>query len=84
LVNDSSGSEFLASSPAVNAVNTVGAGDALLAAVATRIHRGEAPAEWLAWGVASGSAATGCEAGVLPSQAEIAIVRRSVQVEQLS
>jgi len=52
--------------PKMKPVNTVGAGDALLAAVAMQIQRGAAPEDWLAWGVASGTAATRCVAGHLP------------------
>lgn len=84
LLNDALNFELLAQSPAVKAVNTVGAGDALLAAVANQIHRGQAPEKWLVSGVAAGSAATCCVAGVLPSVQEIAKVRESVLVKQVS
>ena len=52
--------------PKMKPVNTVGAGDALLAAVAMQIQPGSAPGEWLAVGVAVGTAATRCVAGHLP------------------
>lgn len=47
--------------------NTVGAGDALLAAVAHQISRGAAPSRWLQAGLAVGTAATRCLPGRLPS-----------------
>lgn len=46
--------------------NTVGAGDALLAAVAQEIQLGHAPLEWLRAGVLIGTAATQCAPGHLP------------------
>ena len=55
--------------PAVRARNTIGAGDALVAAVAAHIE--EAPEEWLRWGVATGTAATECAAGELASLSRI-------------
>jgi 1-phosphofructokinase family hexose kinase len=57
-----------ASAPKVRVRNTVGAGDALLAAAAAGFATGAAPTEWLRAGVAAGTAATTCEAGVLPSR----------------
>ena len=52
--------------PRVKALNTVGAGDAMLAAVAARIVAGGEPADWLREGIAAGTALTRCEAGILP------------------
>jgi 1-phosphofructokinase family hexose kinase len=49
--------------PAVRVRNTIGAGDALVAAVAAHIDK--AAEEWLRWGVATGTAATECTAGEL-------------------
>jgi len=57
--------------PRVKSVNTVGAGDALVAAVARRIELGEPPREWLRWGVATGTVATQCAAGQLPKHSQI-------------
>jgi 1-phosphofructokinase family hexose kinase len=56
---------FSAHAPKIKIMNTVGAGDALLAAVVRRKQMGAAPEEWLRWGVATGSAAAACEGGVL-------------------
>ena len=66
LVHAREGRELRAPAPRVSPVNTVGAGDALLAAVARRMEQGEPPEEWLRWGVAVGTAATQLTAGQLP------------------
>ncbi len=58
LVNAGTGERYQATPPRVRTINTVGAGDALLAAAARQIERGAAPQEWLRWGVAVGSAMT--------------------------
>ena len=63
---------YRASAPKVRVLNTVGAGDALLAAVVASLARSESPECWLQWGVATGSAATACPAGILPPRREIA------------
>ena len=55
--------------PAVRVRNTIGAGDALVAAVAAHIE--ETPEEWLRWGVATGTAATECTAGELATLSRI-------------
>jgi len=65
LVNRSEGFECFATPPAVKPRNTVGAGDAMLAAVAWQIQRGAAPGQWLKSGLKAGSAATACPAGGL-------------------
>jgi 1-phosphofructokinase family hexose kinase len=67
LVNRRLGVKLAARSGKVKAINTVGAGDALVAAVALQIERGRAPEEWLRRGVATGTAATQCAAGKLPA-----------------
>ncbi len=48
--------------------NTVGAGDALLAAVARQIELGSTPCKWLHSGLAAGTAATQRQPGELPSR----------------
>lgn len=80
LVCEPSGFDYRATVPRAKVVNTVGAGDGLLAAVAVQIQADQPPAEWLRWGVAAGSAATRCEAGVLPSARAIQQVYRAVRV----
>jgi 6-phosphofructokinase 2 len=63
LVNCSEGFQSFAAPPRVKPRNTVGAGDALLAAVARQIQLGAGPQGWLASGIAVGSSATQCIAG---------------------
>jgi len=63
LVNVAQGFVESARSAPLRPVNTVGAGDALLAAVVGQVERGSSPAEWLRCGVAAGAAATQCAAG---------------------
>lgn len=65
LVNVAERAEFRASTPQTQVENTVGAGDALVAAVVQSIMDGAQPLDWLRWGVATGSAATRCRAGEL-------------------
>jgi fructose-1-phosphate kinase PfkB-like protein len=55
--------EIHATPPRVKPRNTVGAGDALLAAVANQITLGEPPTDWLRCGIETGTAATLLEAG---------------------
>jgi fructose-1-phosphate kinase PfkB-like protein len=71
LANRTERLELFAQPLRVIPLNTVGAGDALLAAVAWQIELGAPPDEWLRWGVAAGTAATQCEAGELPGRALI-------------
>ena len=59
--------------PRIKARNTVGAGDALLAAVAASMEAGGQAADWLRAGMAAGTALTRCDAGVLPG---LSLVRR--------
>lgn len=79
LVHHAEGTAFYAEPPSIQPVNTVGAGDALLAAVASQILRGASPEEWLRWGIGVGAAATELPAGRLP-EAE-AIEKRVQQVK---
>jgi fructose-1-phosphate kinase PfkB-like protein len=65
LVNHKERFECFAKPPSVKPRNTVGAGDALLAAVARQIQTGEMPVEWLEFGLRTGSAATQFAAGKL-------------------
>jgi 1-phosphofructokinase family hexose kinase len=65
LVNHAEGFQFTTVPLRVKPRNTVGAGDALLAAVACQIQRGQPPEEWLRFGLRIGSAATQRPAGRL-------------------
>jgi len=78
LVNRELGVQLEARAPAGRAVNTVGAGDALLAAVVREIELGHEPADWLRHGVGVGTAATRCAAGRLASPGLIRTVCRGV------
>jgi len=66
LVNVAVGFQQFAAPQRVQPRNTVGAGDALLAAVARQIQLGKSPAEWLDRGLATGTQATQLVAGELP------------------
>lgn len=66
LVNGMERFQAFARPPRVKPRNTVGAGDALLAAVARQLQLGASPREWLEFGLQTGSAATQLTAGQLP------------------
>jgi len=66
LVNVAENFQLLAAPPKKQPRNTVGAGDALLAAVARQIQLGAAPEVWLRQGLAVGTQATQLAAGELP------------------
>jgi fructose-1-phosphate kinase PfkB-like protein len=66
LINCAKGFQFAATPPRVKPRNTVGAGDALLAAVARQIQQGKWPEQWLKVGLKVGSLATQRLAGRLP------------------
>jgi fructose-1-phosphate kinase PfkB-like protein len=66
LLNHADGFQSFATPPRVKPRNTVGAGDALLAAVALQVQLGASPKKWLTYGTSVGSAATRCLAGALP------------------
>jgi 1-phosphofructokinase family hexose kinase len=66
LVNIFENAEISVAPPPVKVRNTVGAGDAMLAAVAAEIQASVPPKRWLAAGVSVGSRATQFVAGELP------------------
>jgi 1-phosphofructokinase len=66
LVNVGAGYDQSAAPEKVTPLNTVGAGDALLAAVARQIQLGHAPDEWLRQGLITGTQATQLLGGELP------------------
>jgi fructose-1-phosphate kinase PfkB-like protein len=82
LVNAREKLEFSTRAPRVKPVNTVGAGDAMVAAVARQVDRGAPPQEWLCWGVAAGTAATQGAAGKLPPIALIARLSKHIVVNK--
>jgi 1-phosphofructokinase family hexose kinase len=83
LLNAAYSGYYRASAPRVRPVNTVGAGDAMLAAVVSQIERNAAPEEWLRWGVAVGTAATQCVAGTLPPSEVLREMRARIKVQRL-
>ena len=66
LVNVEADGHFRARPPRLMVQNTVGAGDALLAALAQAVGNEAPPHSWLRAAISAGSAATQCEAGKLP------------------
>lgn len=72
-----------ADAPKIKVANTVGAGDALLAAVACQIEKNAAPSEWLRWGVATGTAAAQCRAGELADVKAIQRLAARIEVRDL-
>lgn len=67
LVNRPEGFQQFAAPPRGNPCNRVGAGDALLAAVAREIQLGSTPLQWLHQGLRVGARATQLPAGHLPA-----------------
>lgn len=63
LIHDAKRVEYFATPRRIKPRNTVGAGDALLAAVAWQIGRGAEPFEWLRHGVRIGTRAARCRPG---------------------
>lgn len=84
LVNTTEGIGLSAAPGATRVVNTVGAGDAMVAAVAARVVEGCAPEAWLRWGVGAGTVATRHPAGVLPSPRDIARAANEVVVTSMA
>ena len=68
LVNCTEDFQCSATPPPVKPRNSVGAGDALLAAVARQIELGIVPQRWLPSALATGTAATQCPPGGLPAR----------------
>tara|TARA_Y100001934_G_scaffold273012_1_gene362420 strand:- start:3083 stop:4060 length:978 start_codon:yes stop_codon:yes gene_type:complete len=81
LVNEREKVLFIADAPKVNALNTVGAGDAMLAAVARCISKDLAPDQWLREGIAAGTAYVRMPAGELPKASLISAMRMRVRVK---
>lgn len=83
LAHAAHGVSWFAKAPQVSVRNTVGAGDALLAAAARQIILGEPPEQWLRWGIATGTACAECPPGLLPSAARIQSLAVGVDVRRL-
>jgi 1-phosphofructokinase family hexose kinase len=80
LWNSQSHIGFSARAPKVRTKNTVGAGDAMLAAIVWRKQLASRPDEWLRWGVATGTAASACEGGVLANLDSIRKLAQRIDV----
>lgn len=78
LVNVKENFNCSARPPAIKAVNSVGAGDALVAGVTRQIDLGASPQNWLRWGIAAGAAAAQCAAGELPGMELVEKLLRKV------
>ena len=78
LLNDGDGFACSAAVPRVRVRNTVGAGDALLAAAAIGIASGTEPAEWLRTGLATATAGVQRPAGELAARAAVNAMRRRI------
>ncbi len=72
-----------AAAPRVQVVNTVGAGDAMLAAAARAVAQDLPPGDWLRLAVAAGTAATRCLAGESPSRTLMRGFTRAIAVRQV-
>ena len=79
-----SGKSFEAGAPSNSIVNTVGAGDAMLAGFASSFLHRASPANWLQDAIACGTAAVGCHAGILPTRRRVAEIARKVHVANTS
>jgi 1-phosphofructokinase family hexose kinase len=84
LVNEREACALSAAIPTTTVRNTVGAGDALVAAVVERLCAGAAPEDWLRAGVATGTAAVGQPAGRLPAGDLIRRLARCVSVAPIA
>jgi 1-phosphofructokinase family hexose kinase len=81
LVDGASGFACRAPVPRVRARNTVGAGDAMLAAAAMELVRGAEPTEWLRAGLATATAGVQCPAGELAGRASVAAMLGRITVQ---
>lgn len=82
LANAAEGFRAEAKAPRVEALNEVGAGDALLAQVALRVAAGDDPLEWLRMGVATGTAFVQVPAGKMPRRGLIRRMAQEVRVRE--
>jgi 1-phosphofructokinase len=71
LVNKAQGIALRAGAAKTKVLNTIGAGDALLAGAVRALEKGRSPEIWLRYGVTIGTAATRCIAGETPSKVPI-------------
>lgn len=79
-----SGTCYIATPPAINAISTIGAGDSSLAGFIAAARKGETAAQCLQNAVTYGTAACLTEGSLPPIAADIAAIFTKVQVKQLS
>ena len=79
-----SGTCYIATPPAINAISTIGAGDSSLAGFIAAAQKGETAAQCLQNAVTYGTAACLTEGSLPPTAADIAAIFTKVQVKQLS
>jgi 1-phosphofructokinase family hexose kinase len=84
LVNTTEDIALEAAAPKCAPRNTVGAGDALLAAVIREAIAGTPPTEWLRQGIAAGTAATQCLAGRLPNRSLLESLASRIRVRGIN
>ncbi|MEY2410577.1 MAG: tagatose 6-phosphate kinase [Verrucomicrobiota bacterium] len=80
LLHSKDGTILHAAAPRSKARNTVGAGDAMLSAVAGEVVAGSTPVSWLRAGIAAGTALTRCAAGILPERSLIRKIAAAIKV----
>lgn len=83
LVNEAEGFARQATVPRVRVRNTVGAGDALLAAAVGEVLAGSEPVEWLRRSLATATAGVQCAAGELATRLSAIAMRRRIQVKAI-
>ena len=81
LVNSRLGQVVEATPPRVEVRNTVGAGDALLAAVVAESSVSHDPVDWLIAGVAAGTSAAQVAPGTLPSRSDWGKMKARIRVQ---
>jgi 1-phosphofructokinase family hexose kinase len=84
LLNKTVNAGFTVRVPQVRPLNTVGAGDAMVAAVGKQLVAGAPPEEWLRWGAATATAVTQEIAGRLPALASVKSIAAQLKVERLT
>jgi 1-phosphofructokinase family hexose kinase len=84
LVNAAERFQAEAAAPRLRVLNTVGAGDAMLAAAAAAIENRAEPSAWLRQGIAAGCAVTQCAAGEWPRLSVVREIARRVVLKRLA
>jgi 6-phosphofructokinase 2 len=83
LVSKAFGHQWICRPPKVKVRNTIGAGDALVAAAAMQLRKNAEPRDWLRWGVAAGTAAAECAAGELANGKRIKELYQQIEIKRV-